>query len=76
MAQGVPINYGPCLGGPWNRKNLAHHEPVYVVPIEAHSKKIVVAVRPGTKGYTFGEYRFADGSWSWVSPETCAQLVP
>ena len=71
MAGGVPMNYGPCEGGPWKGKHLAHHEPVYVVPIN-RDKKIIVAVQPGTKGYIFGKYRFADGVWSWVKPESCA----
>lgn len=70
---GVPINYGECVDGPWHKKHLAHHEPVYVVPIEAHSKKVVVAVRPETAGYTFGEYRFESPHWVYVTPETCAQ---
>lgn len=73
MAQGMPINYGRCEDGPWHKRHLAHHEPVYVVPIEKHSKKVVVAVRPGTAGYTFGEYRFESQRWTWVSPETCVQ---
>jgi hypothetical protein len=68
MAQGAPIMYGRCDGGPWHMKDLAHHEPVYVVPIEAHSKKIVVAVRPGTPGYTFGQYDFSEGKWHWKPP--------
>lgn len=68
---GVPMNYGVCEGGPWKGKNLAHHGSVYVVPIN-RDQKIVVAVVPGTKGYLFGEYRFADGKWSWVKPESCA----
>lgn len=68
MAQGVPIMYGECDGGPWNAKHLAHHEAVYVVPVEKHSRKIVVAVRPGTPGYEFGEYRFEAGTWQWTSP--------
>ena len=73
MAQGVPILYGRCDGGPWHMKHLAHHESVYVVPIEQFSKKVVVAVRPGTAGYTFGEYRFESPRWVYVDPETCAQ---
>jgi hypothetical protein len=68
MAQGVPIMYGVCDGGPWHAKHLAHHEPVYIGPMETHSKKIVVAVQPGTKGFMYGEYHFADGKWSWVPP--------
>jgi hypothetical protein len=73
VAQGVPIMYGRCDGGPWHARDLAHHTPVYVVPIEAFSKKVVVAVVPGTAGYTFGEYRFESPLWVWVSPESCAQ---
>jgi hypothetical protein len=73
MAQGVPILYGRCDGGPWHMKHLAHHEAVYVVPIEQFSKKVVVGVRPGTAGYSFGEYRFESPHWIYVTPETCAQ---
>lgn len=73
MAQGVPIMYGECDGGPWHKKHLAHHEPVLFVPFEKYSKKIVCAVRPGTPGYDFGEYRFESPRWTWVDPETCAQ---
>ena len=69
MAQGVPILYGRCDGGPWHMKHLAHHEPVYVVPVEQFSKKVMVAVRPGTAGYTFGEYRWNGKGWAWQSPE-------
>jgi hypothetical protein len=69
------MNFGACDGGPWDKKHLAHHEPVYVVPFEKHSKKVIVAVQPGTKGYIFGEYRYESGRWSWVSPETCAQEI-
>ena len=73
MAQGVPIMYGECDDGPWHKRHLAHHEPVYVVPIEQFSKKVSVAILPGTAGYSFGEYRFESGVWRWVKPETCAQ---
>lgn len=73
MAQGVPIMFGLCDGGPWHKRHLAHHDPVYIVPIEQFSKKVVVGVRPGTKGYTFGEYRFESPHWIYVTPETCAQ---
>ena len=66
---GVPMNYGLCQGGPWDKKNLAHHEPVYLVPRDIHSKKIVIGVRPGTKGYTFGQYLWKDKVWLWVDSE-------
>lgn len=68
MAHGVPIMYGECDGGPWHKKNLAHHEPILFVPIEKFSKKIVVGVRPGTAGYDFGQYEFKEGKWHWKPP--------
>jgi len=66
MTQG--INYGRCEGGPWNQKHLAHHGATFVVPFEKHSKKIHVAISPGTKGYTFGQYEFLEGKWHWKPP--------
>jgi hypothetical protein len=64
---GVPIMYGTCEGGPWDKKQLAHHEPSYPVAREEHSRKVVVGIRPGTKGYEFGEYTWKDGTWHWTS---------
>lgn len=66
---GVPMNYGACDGGPWHKKNLAHPQATYTVPIEQFSGKIHVGVRSGTLGYKFGEYRFDSGVWHWRPPE-------
>lgn len=70
MAQGVPMNYGTCDGGPWNGKHLAHHEPVFVVPIERATRRVVVAVQPGTKGYLFGQYAYQGMAWHWSPPDS------
>jgi hypothetical protein len=69
---GVPMNYGPCDGGPWDKKHLAHPEELYIVPFETHSRKIHVGVRPGKPGYEFGEYRFEAGTWHWTSAASVA----
>jgi hypothetical protein len=61
------IRYGPCDGGPWNKKHLAHHEDIHPVAREVHSRKVVVGIRPGTPGYEFGEYAWKDGTWHWTS---------
>lgn len=68
MAQGVPILYGECVGGPWNKKHLAHHETPRFVPIDEFSKKIHVGVVPGTAGYKFGKYDWDGKAWHWSPP--------
>ena len=75
MAQGVPIMFGRCDGGPWHERDLAHHEPVYDVPIERASKKVHVAMRRGKPGYDFGEYRWDGKVWAYSPPPVPAKSV-
>lgn len=76
MAQGVPINYGPCEGGPWHYKNMAHATLSYDVVVDSATKKPIPGAQKGAPGGTFvGEYRFdplqgavpagGNGKWVW-----------
>lgn len=77
LVVGVPMKYGRCEGGPWHARDLAHPEPSYVVPFEAHSKKVHVGVLPGTAGFTFGTYNFEESTkkWLWTPPNEAPKRV-
>lgn len=62
------MNYGPCDGGPWDGKKLAHPETVCDVAFEVWSRKITAGVQRGTPGYEHGEYTWSEGKWHWTSP--------
>lgn len=83
MAQGVPMNYGTCQGGPWNNKQLAHPEAAYRVVIiggraiaGAQGDPIPLALKPAEPA-RIGYYRFSDeGRWIWHSPPPAAASSP
>jgi hypothetical protein len=62
------MNYGPCDGGPWDGKKLAHPEAVCDVPIEVWSRRITAGVQRGAPGYEFGEYHWGGKAWIWTPP--------
>jgi hypothetical protein len=66
------MNYGPCDGGPWHGRKLAHPEALYPVPFELYSRKILIGVLVGATGFEHGEYAFRAGTWHWTSPAAVA----
>ena len=62
----MPMNYGPCQGGPFNNKRLADHRGVFRIAIDEQTRKAVLALQASDKPWIrFGEYHFKDGVWIW-----------
>lgn len=60
-------NYGRCEGGPFNKKNLAHHGEVYRIAVQQSSGKAVPGlVASEDPDIEFGEYRWGGKAWIWV----------
>lgn len=67
LHMGVPIYYGTCEGGPFNRRQMAHATTTYTVAIDRLSKKAAPAVIAGND-YDFGEYQWDGKAWIWQEP--------
>lgn len=70
---GVPIQYGLCRGGPWNKKHLADARTWYEVMIDPTGaekpwvgQQQATKARPGKMGrYIWNE---EDKAWDWKLP--------
>lgn len=67
---GVPMNYGTCEGGPFHKRQMAHHEPSMPLAIDKHTKKAHPCLRTTSTdpNYEFGEYRWDGKRWLWTPP--------
>lgn len=74
---GIPMNFGLCHGGPWNKRHLAHHLGSYAVEIDpvtrvgiplgaakAGSYPTGGKPQPGSKS---GTYVWDGSAWQWQS---------
>lgn len=78
MAQGVPMNYGRCDGGPWHAKDMAHAEPEYMVAIDTITKKTIPGMqRSKDPLINFGFYQFHELTqvWRWWPLSAAAKRV-
>ena len=57
------VRYGTCVGGPWNRKQMAHHVDTFEVFVDPDTKNPI----PGAVSvHKSGEYRWTEGGdWLW-----------
>lgn len=62
----APLYYGPCEGGPYHFRKLAHPEPVSREAIDKHTNRAKAGVQAG-EDYYFGEYHWDAGAWRWKS---------
>ena len=81
MAQGIPMNYGTCEGGPWNKKQMAHPETLYRVAVDTDTRRAMPAFQASPHANVkFGCYRFYGGKWVWegfgVKPKTDPEPKP
>lgn len=63
------MHYGTCEGGPWHKKQMAHHLDGYLVAIDKHISKAAPGIQRTTAtetGYRFGEYRWDGKLWIWT----------
>lgn len=63
---GVPINYGTCSGGPYDKKQMASALAVETVFVDRATKKPVPAMVADTRdSMLIGNYAFEGGLWMW-----------
>lgn len=61
------MNFGNCIGGPFDGRPMAHPEPVYRLAIHRQSLRSSPGVIGG-KDYKFGLYRWNGKVWIWEPP--------
>lgn len=63
---GVPMNYGLCVGGPFNKKHMAHATLDYRVAVNRVTKKGIPAMQATADPHLkFGTYTFDGKAWQW-----------
>jgi hypothetical protein len=71
------MSSGTCDGGPYHGKNLHHHGSTFRVAIDRFSSKAIPGMIAGVEtDIRFGEYRFADGIWTWHESAESAAANP
>jgi hypothetical protein len=59
--------YGPCHGGPYDKRNLVHHEAVRRIAFSTSTGKALPAlVASDDPDVEFGEYHWTGKAWLWV----------
>lgn len=63
----MSLRYGPCHGGPYDKKNIAHHGDVRRIAFYRNSGRPLPAlVDTDDPEVEFGEYRWSGKAWLWV----------
>lgn len=61
------MNFGKCVGGPFDGLRTAHPEPTMRLAIDKETKRVNPAVIAGA-GFDFGIYRWDGKQWHWNPP--------